>query len=503
MPATVRRLLSVPSLQLTLVEPGTSLDHRIEWVHSSDLLDPTPFLDAGHVLLTTGTQFPADAPTEVFEAYVSRLVERGVVAVGFGTEVSKSGTPIELATACSSHGLTLVQVPYRTPFIAIARWAADVIATESRERDDWSLRAQQTVSLSALGPRGLAGVLKTLAVQLDSRVAAFEPDGSFDAEVSPNSFSGPELDLLSAEAVQLLRTGHRAASTIALGEDRAFLQTLGPNGHLGGVLAIIGSAEDDSATRSVMTGAVALAEMSLEQGRIRRSSLMPLYGELLQLMLAGQTELSLRAIPHFPRGPLQVTVCRSEGDSQWFIEALERFMSTRRSRLFLAPYDDNLVAILEAADWHALHQFLSAHHVVSGVSRPVDIDHLSLGLAQALHAFEVSTGTNGAVLAFADVRQSAFLDILDGPQMAQLADALIPAVLATDEGERFLSSAAVWFDHNCGWDATARELGIHRHSLKARIHKGMASLDLSADKFPDRAELWSLLESRKYRADSR
>jgi len=68
-------------------------------VHSSDLLDPTPFLEQGHVLLITGGQFTADADLPEFRAYAERLVRRGVVALGFGTELVRSGTPEEVTAA--------------------------------------------------------------------------------------------------------------------------------------------------------------------------------------------------------------------------------------------------------------------------------------------------------------------------------------------------------------------------------------------------------------------
>src|SRR5687767_9187696 len=93
---TLRALLARRDLRLSLagddLEPGaldSALDKAIRWVHSSDLADPTPFLSEGLVLLTTGTQFPHgdDAP-DVYRAYVSRLAARGVVGLGFGTEVA-------------------------------------------------------------------------------------------------------------------------------------------------------------------------------------------------------------------------------------------------------------------------------------------------------------------------------------------------------------------------------------------------------------------------------
>ncbi|PJI51861.1 hypothetical protein CTI14_52255, partial [Methylobacterium radiotolerans] len=64
------------------------------------------------VLLTTGTQFDdADA----IQPYVVRLAERGVLGLGFGTDVHRPGTPEELIAACADQGIPLFEVPYRTP----------------------------------------------------------------------------------------------------------------------------------------------------------------------------------------------------------------------------------------------------------------------------------------------------------------------------------------------------------------------------------------------------
>ena len=121
---TLRALLARRDLGLSLagdhLEPST-LDRAIRWVHSSDLADPTPFLSEGLVLLTTGTQFPqGDGASEVYRAYVRRLAARGVVGLGFGTEVVRDGIPPALIDACRDERMPLFEVPYRTPFIATA-----------------------------------------------------------------------------------------------------------------------------------------------------------------------------------------------------------------------------------------------------------------------------------------------------------------------------------------------------------------------------------------------
>ena len=63
MPPTINTLLHNRALNLRLVVPepdSKALDAPVSWVHSSDLDDPTPFLDPGQLLLTDGTQFPVD-----------------------------------------------------------------------------------------------------------------------------------------------------------------------------------------------------------------------------------------------------------------------------------------------------------------------------------------------------------------------------------------------------------------------------------------------------------
>ncbi|WP_438883381.1 PucR family transcriptional regulator ligand-binding domain-containing protein, partial [Bacillus cereus group sp. BC29] len=87
--------------------------------------------------------------------YVRRLAEHGIAALGFGTEVVRDGAPAELVEACTRHGLPLFEVPYRTPFIAVARFVADRVAADAYARSTWALRASRAISLAALRPDAL------------------------------------------------------------------------------------------------------------------------------------------------------------------------------------------------------------------------------------------------------------------------------------------------------------------------------------------------------------
>jgi purine catabolism regulator len=478
-PATVRRLLRQSSLGLTLVG-GESLDDAIQWIHGSDLADPTPFLSDGQMLLTTGTQFPESSTQADYDAYVSRLSARGVVALGFGTEVVRSGTPPELAAACQSVGMPLLEVPYLTPFIAIIRWSADLIARESRARDDWSLAAQRAISVAALSQGGLAGVLVALAEQLEGKVALLDSGGSIVEAVSPSHFDVGERAELEREALRLLGRGSRSAGSILVGGARASLQTLGRRDQLRGVLAVVGGTELDSAAQAVLTSAVALAEVALEQEVSGRGSLMPLNSELLALLLEGEVELVGRVV-RLPAAPVVVALCRWR-PSEW---ELQRAVPLG----FFAPLGDDTVVILSASDWNP--GALGSVAAVIGASQSLGYDQLDAAVTQAGRSLAIAEQRGVAVIEFDDVREGDFLGILT-PELVSAA----AARLATVDPE-LLRYASAWLAHNCAWDPAARELGIHRHSLKARMDEVGIALGLLLDTFAGRAELWALLAARE------
>ena len=80
MPITVADLTAHAHLGLRIVWADEQAAARPwNWVHSSDLADPTPFLGDGDALLTTGTQWNSD---DEIEPWVARLAVAGVPGVG-------------------------------------------------------------------------------------------------------------------------------------------------------------------------------------------------------------------------------------------------------------------------------------------------------------------------------------------------------------------------------------------------------------------------------------
>ncbi len=494
---TVRALVRQAPLGLRLLDPTTRTDEPLSWVHSSDLVDPSPFVAASTMLLTTGSQFGADATQDDYDAWVGRVVGAGVVALGFGAGVHRPDTPVELVLAASARGVPVVEVPWRTPFIAVARWAADQLAEEARDRDRWTLRAQRAVSVAAIGDGGLDAVLRVLGEQLGGSVVLHGSDAAADeGRVDQRQVDQGQVE---AEVARLLRRGARAGSTVTVPGAVVSLQTLGRRDGLRGVLAVRTPAELDTAARAVLTSVVALAEVTLERDVARLRGQRELWRQVWSLLVAGQVEVA-RSITRsvgvgIAAGPVVVALAAPPRDSpDRATEAVER-LAAGRPDVFVALVDGR-IAVLAAESAVDLPALAAAHGLRIGVSDVTDLDHFAGAAAQAERALAVATSSaEEAVVTWASLAAGGLVAALWSEGAAELASSRLAPVVALPDGDELLACCRTWLEHNGAWDPASRRLGLHRHSLRARVAKVESVLGLPLDGFAGRAELWALLQA--------
>jgi purine catabolism regulator len=497
---TLRALLARNDLRLRLdaadsVDPAL-LDRSIRWVHSTDLADPTPFLSEGLVLLTTGTQFHGDDPTP-YRDYVERLSSRGVVGLGFGTEVAREGIPPALAEACRDAGIPLFEVPYRTPFIAVARANAEAIAAQAYARRSWALAAQRAIALAALRPDGLGATLAELARQLGTWVGLFDAAGELSREHPVGGLDDATAAEVRTEIGSVLRRGARAGSSLRIGDTPFTVQTLGRGGHLRGVIAIA-AGDLDQEGRGVVTAVIAMAGLALEQHQGLARARNALRAGLVQSLLTDDATLA-RRISRDLWGPLppapfvvaltDAAAARADG----LAELLELRADERRGTLFFGRAEDGLVLVVPAGDRHVLDEALERFDVRLGVSDPAGYDGFSAAVAQARTARDRG---QGSITEFAEVAQSGVLSALS-PHARALALAELEPLTSHDaaEGTHLRETLQAWLDNDCSHEASARALGVHRHTVRTRLAliEKLLGRDLSA--FATRAELWAALHA--------
>jgi purine catabolism regulator len=174
----VEQLIAEPVLGLRLVTPSCTQDlqRKVHWVAPTDLADPTPFLNGGELVLTTGAAIAAD-DTDAWEAYAGRLATVPVAAVGFGTGLRHQEIPRALTRAAQAAGLPLLEVPYHVPFVKLSRFVADAVIAERFK--DVARVSSLTSRLATAVSRGvlLWDLLRLIAEEIQGSVAVLDVDG--------------------------------------------------------------------------------------------------------------------------------------------------------------------------------------------------------------------------------------------------------------------------------------------------------------------------------------
>lgn len=146
---TVRQLLEVPRFRLRLVAGEKGLDRPIRWAHSTELLDPGPYLRGNEIVLTVGASL-RDA--EACLAFARSAKASRAAAIGYGVGDVTPTVPEALCEACERLGLPLMEVPREVPFLSFTEWFAERLASTHDERHE----REETGRLLRMITEGLA-----------------------------------------------------------------------------------------------------------------------------------------------------------------------------------------------------------------------------------------------------------------------------------------------------------------------------------------------------------
>lgn len=493
MPTPVWDIIATPQLALRPLTPRDTFERSVNWVHNSDLDDPTPFLAAGQVLLTTGRQF-VDNPAPDFEAYVARLTAAGVEALGFGTEVVTHGVPELLVDACAAAGLALFEVPYRIPFIAISRLVADNEAAQTRAEFDRALAAQNDIARAAVGKGRLSAAAARAAEHLKCQVWIFDADGEVVSDRGETLVPDCPPDIRSSVSTLLARA-RRARVVDDVPDEHRIVQTLGPSGQLCGAVAWSRRSEFGDLDRSVMTVLAALAEVSLEQTENLRVGQRATLEQLFQLLKDGRVDSVRRAVRvagiELPTDRFAVAALDLHDTSGSVRDVLERRAARTESQFFAVSDGRHLLVLIDRSQLTAERRFFRINELTVGLSAEVGWAELTVAITQAVRSLEAAPP--GTITEFDSLVGESFFGLLSSSSVADIAHARLANVIDSDEGLGLLRFAQVWLRHNGQWDPAARELGIHRHGLKTRMQRLAELTNLGLDSFQGRAELWAML----------
>ncbi|MET8132620.1 PucR family transcriptional regulator [Streptomyces sp. NPDC005251] len=549
MPPTLASLVHHSALKLTVRAGEDRLDVPVRWAHVSELADPVPYMEGGELLLITALKLDADDP-DTMRRYVKRLAGAGVVGIGFAVGVNYDEIPKALVDAAGEEGLPLLEVPRRTPFLAISKAVSAAIAADQYRAVTAGFAAQRELTKQALndGPEGLLGAL---AGQVDGWAALYDASGAVVA-TAPD-WAGRRAARLTPD-VERLRERPAPASSVVGGEDRVELHSLGTGRRPRAALAVGTAGALGTAERYAVHSAIALLTLTTERSRSLHAAEQRIGAAVLGMLLAGEPDHA-RAVAGDLYGelldaPFRLIIAESVSASAGrahadgharvgtaapsktavavpgvngdplggLAEVVESAAARSGESVLVVPDGERLVVlavdggaavaacgdyavVLESARAVPREQPAGASgddaELVVGLSAPAGPIAARAAYKQAEQALSVARRRGRFLVEHEELGAGSVLPLLADDAVRAFADGLLRALHehdATGRGD-LVASLRAWLSRHGQWDAAAADLGVHRHTLRYRMRRVEEILGRSLDDPDVRMELWLALKA--------
>ena len=517
MPVTVRDLLELPGLGLTLVAGEAGVDRPIRWAHTSELQDPTPWLSGGELLLTTGMGLKGSAALQ--RAYVRRLVEAGGAGLGFGLGFGFDEVPATILRAAGKEGFPVVEVPYPVPFIAIAE-AVSSRLTEDRLRDaQLSVEVHERLASLVAGGAGPADVLDEVVELARGWAVLFDPSGKVIARSHGRGVVPPDpervLEGLPAGLVERGRATSGADLTPA-GAQVSYA-VMGGKRHEG-VLVFGKEGRLDQRDRIAAHHAVTVLGLLLASRRAVVQAERRVAGDILHEAFAGRLagpalERRLELIGFAPGVRVTALVVEpptgTPSDLDELLWRVDATLGARSRSVRTSVIGPRVAALVVHNDpeWLAreVHNQLAEE---GGSPSPDAVGRVAVGETVETRAIRQSYLSALFALracpphqAVASPRDLGSYGLLLGGQPRPVLEGFVRNVLGPlidrdkERSSDLVESVKAFVEAGGRWEPGAGNLGVHRHTLRYRVRQAEELLGRNLSEAHDQMEVWLALEA--------
>ena len=535
---TVRDLLADLEVRVLAGEGG--LDLPVRWVHISELLDPTPWLSGGEVLLSTGMQL--ETPERQRE-FVERLAEHQLAALGFGTGFGHDAVPEALLQAAAEREFPVFEVPYDLPFIAITEAAFTQLVNEQYAILRRALVAQERLERIVLSERGLEALAGALATLIGAAVFVFDPRG--DLLVQHAFRRAPSDEQLGALQAELRERARRRDARTFMPEaeepSRGLALPVAADGSQSAsadgqarvpeawLVAIKDSGPLSDFDRLTLRQAVTIVALELLRSRVAGDTERRLAGDVLAAVVSGElvgTELSRRLEPFGLSDAVAAIVFARPGNGRGSAAPAEAALSAALREdaapglvastgsltcaLVAGIEDEQLFSLAERVAGRLSTDFDA--EVSVGVGRAVAGSEARRSFHEARCTLEALTlrgegNGNGSgptrqpkVATYKDLGTfQLLLSLQDDEALKLFCDSILGPIEASEGhyGGELMRSLEAFIEENGQWERAARRLYCHRHTLRYRIRRveELTGRDLGSAR--DRIEFWLALRGRE------
>ncbi|MDH3007196.1 PucR family transcriptional regulator [Gordonia alkanivorans] len=505
MALTVQRLSHNADLGLTLVAGHSGADRVIEWAHAIELADPAPWITGGELVMTTGLAIgPSDS--EQFD-YVTRLVRARAAALAVDTGMTFDAVPDGIRAAGDALGLPVLAVPPHTPFIAVTRAVIDDL-TADRVRAVQQVVDQQDKFARDLLRGGIPHLVTALGRALSCSVVLV------DAEGGALSVHGPDAARALEHARSVSRgSGRRRQAGSAFADEHAtyLVQSVSVAREPHGYLAVASPAALQPEERLLVAHAVALLSIELGKPAKVLDAEQRLRTVVTQALVNLGPELDAGLLRYFGFDEDTRVVAITVTNVGPALPALRETTDviTRQSVPYLlSPIREGLLLVVSddrGRDW--VVEFVARlgarleRTLRAGRGGTAVIAETAVSLRQARAALHLGP-TQETVVDFSDT--GTFSMLFSGRSPGELS-AMSRIVLgpledydaAHGSSVDLVTALRTWLRNDAHIESAARELGVHRHTMRSRMAKVGQLLGRDLDSAEVRVELWIAVKARE------
>jgi len=524
---TVADLLAIDELALTLVAGGQGASRPIRWAHVSELKDPTRFLRGGEVLLTTGLGMRGGARAQA--GYVEQLAEAKLAALGLGLGFAFEATPPAVVAAADRAGFPVFEVPFEVPFIAITEALFSRLVNEQYVLLQRAGTVQQTLSRLLLEGAGLDALLGAYARMTGTRGLLFDLHGEVVA-AAPGAGAVLRPRAVWAEIQSLRPEGNEFSMSLSDEIGSRSLLPILVGGSPAAFLVIHREDRPEPFHQVVVHHLATAIALELAKAQAVARTERRLVGDFLDALLEGElsgdeTRRRLRFLGLGQSPAVAVLVARAAAASaertpaapDGATEALRRLVEDRLSRkpgpYVASVHDDLVVALFEAGDpvaaratAEAVAEGVLARGVAArfGLGTPAsDPPALRRTYQEARFALAAAATVDVApatsrVASVEDLGSHRLLLALqEDAALEALSRGLLAPLRAYDQRQHgdLVASLRTFLEHNGNWEAAARALAVHRHTLRYRIRRVAELTGRDLESAADRVEFWLALQA--------
>jgi purine catabolism regulatory family protein/PucR-like helix-turn-helix protein len=512
---TVESLTSELGLKV-LVGAGSAPEREIRWVHITELLDPTPWLSGGELLLTTG--IPLDG-AERQRKFLRLLSDAGVAGLGFGTGFNHAKVPKALLAEADAADFPVFEVPYETPFIAITEAAFSRLVNEQYDVLSRGIAVNERLERLVLQGGGLDEVAREIAAAIGGSSVVLDARGEVLAR---GGRKVPE-HLIDAIRTEVQPRGTAAAAPFVPNQQdlrgRALAHPVSPRAGAAEAWLVVvrRSGELGDFERLCVQQAAIVVALELMRERVARETERRLSGEVLAATLSGRLaadDIRDRLAP-FGIGERAIVLAFELGDAASAEPTLADHLASENLPALVAPHPagrrELLCAVVDGGKGDPLDVASKARDVLERVhgptraatSRSLPTERVRHSFHEARCALEATGFSNGAAPDVASYRDlgafTLLLSVQDAEALRLYCESVLGPIEESDEryaGE-LLRSLEAYIDRNGHWERAASDCYCHRHTLRYRIKRIEELTGRDLTRANDRVELWLALRARE------